>query len=92
MATRYKIVVLLSLVAFLVVGYFFNIWELSWLFFLAIPVYAISTEVNNKEKIVALSPFIALVLFMTVGYFFDLWHLSWIAFLIIPMTAIVKNT
>lgn len=92
MATRYKIVVIISLVLFLAVGFLFNIWELSWLFFLAIPVYAISTEVENKQKIVALSPFVAVVIFMLVGYFFNLWHLSWMAFLIIPMTAIVKNT
>jgi len=88
----YRIVIASSLLAFLAVGFFFHAWVISWLFFLAIPVYAITTEVGNKEKLVALSPFIALVIFMLVGYFFNLWHLSWIAFLIIPMTAIIKNT
>jgi hypothetical protein len=88
---RYLTVIVFSIIAFLATGYFLNVWAVSWLFFLAIPVYAIISEVGEKEKLVALSPFIALSLFMLIGYFFNLWHLSWMAFLIIPMTAIVKN-
>lgn len=80
-----------SLLAFLLFGLLVGDWAVAWLFFLAIPVYAISTETNNKEKAVALSPFVALVIFMLVGYYFNLWHLSWIIFTIIPMTAIIKN-
>ncbi len=89
--TNYKKVIALSLVAFLLFGYFLSAWEVAWLFFLAIPVYAIWTEVDGKAKAVSLSPFIAVAIFMLVGHYFDLWHLSWIIFVIIPMTAIVKN-
>lgn len=91
MPNDYRLVVLLSIAAFLLVGYFLSAWVVSWLFLLAIPVYAIVTEVGNKEKAVALSPFVALIIFMLVGYYGDLWHLSWIIFIIIPMTAIIKN-
>lgn len=88
---RYKLVLVFSLLSFLAVGFFFSAWTISWLFFLAIPVYAISTEAGEEEKIVALSPFFALTLFMLLGYFFGIWHLAWMAFLLIPITAILKN-
>ncbi len=89
--TDYKKVIVASLIAFLLVGYLLSAWAVAWLFFLAIPVYAIWTEVDGKAKAVSLSPFVAVAIFMLVGYYGDLWHLSWIIFIIIPMTAIVKN-
>lgn len=87
----YRVVIAGSLIAFLITGYFFNLWIISWLFFLAIPVYAILTEAKNKARIVAITPFIALVIFVLSGYIFDIWHLSWIIFIIIPITAILIN-
>lgn len=91
MTIQYKRITIISFVLFLAFGYFFNLWVVSWLFFLLIPVYAILTEVRGKERAVSISPFVALVIFFILGYFFDLWHLSWIIFIIIPMTAIAKN-
>lgn len=91
MSRPYMIVVVISIISFLAFGILVGDWAIAWLFFLLIPVYAISTETSNKEKAIALSPFVAVVLFMVVGYYFELWHLSWIIFIIIPMTAIVKN-
>lgn len=88
---RYKMIIGNSTALFLLAGFFFDAWEVSWLFFLAIPVYAIITEAGEKNRTVALSPFVALVIFMLVGYNFDLWQFAWMIFIIIPVTAIVKN-
>jgi uncharacterized membrane protein len=91
MPKRYRIVVAVSSVIFLLSGFLFDMWAVSWLFLLAIPVYAIMTEVPVKERAISISPFVALVIFMIVGYYFDLWQYAWMIFIIIPMTAIVKN-
>ena len=91
MSKPYVVLSIGSLAAFLLFGLLVGDWAIAWLFFLAIPVYAIATETGKKEKAIALSPFVSIVIFMLLGYYFDLWHLSWIVFTIIPMTAIVKN-
>lgn len=78
---------LILFASFGIIGY----WGISWLFLLLIPVIAILTEAPKKDRLVAITPFIALVIFFTLGYFFDLWHLSWMAFLMIPVIAIIKN-
>ena len=88
----YKVTIALSVTAFLLFGFLTKDWEVAWLFFLAIPVYAIITETSSKERTVALSPFVAVIIFMLSGFYFDVWHLSWIIFIIIPMTAIIKNS
>lgn len=87
---RYKVVSVVAAALFLGFG-LLGYWEVSWIAWLIIPVYAIITESKGKEKLVALSPFIALVIFFFVGYVFDAWSISWMAFLLIPIIAIIKN-
>ena len=91
MSKTYRMIVAGSAAIFLLTGYFLDMWAVSWLFFLAIPVYAIMTEVPTKQRAISLSPFVAVVIFMIVGYYFDLWQFAWMIFIIIPITAIVKN-
>ncbi|MBN2604270.1 MAG: DUF1700 domain-containing protein [Bacilli bacterium] len=86
----YRVVSVISILLFLLFG-FLGFWEISWYALLIIPMFAIIKEAPKKERIIALSPFIAVIIFFTIGYYFDAWHLSWMAFLIIPMTAIIKN-
>ena len=88
----YRLVIALSIAAFLLTGFFLDAWAVCWLFFLSIPVYSIIKETGPKERAVALTPFIAITIFMLVGYYADLWHLAWIVFIIIPMTAVIKHT
>ena len=52
----------------------------------------VSKERKKREKLTALSPFIALFLFFGLGFGFDLWQYSWMAFLLIPVIAIILNT
>jgi len=83
--------VLLTVAVYLIVSLAFGYWNLTWLIFLAIPVFAIVKEVRGSERVIALTPFLALVLFFMIGFLFDGWVYAWLAFLIIPVTAIVAN-
>ena len=88
---EYKILILITTIVFFLLGFLLNLWEVAWLIFLLIPVYAINKEVPEKDKLVSISPFIALTLFFLLGYFLNIWEYSWLAFFIIPIIAIVKN-
>jgi uncharacterized membrane protein len=53
----------------------------------------VSRNKNSKRnKITALSPFIALILFFILGFGLNGWVYSWSVFLLIPVIAIVSNT
>jgi uncharacterized membrane protein len=93
---EYRIIILIAGVIYIglgllspVVGY--NLWAWAWLIFFLIPVYAILTEADKNEQIVAIMPFISVVIFYTLGFFFGWWAYSWMAFLLIPVVAIIKE-
>lgn len=44
---------------------------------------------TGREKIIAISPFVATIIFVTLGLGFDLWHPGWMVFTLIPITAII---
>lgn len=87
----YKIAVLVSGIAYLIVSLLTQAWLITWLIFLIIPVYAINREVSGNERTIALTPFLSLTIFMLLGYFLGAWAWAWLAFLIIPITAIIKE-
>lgn len=87
----YKIIILITAVAYFVVSFLTKDWAFTWVIIFIIPVFAIIRETGSKEKLIALMPFIATTIFMVLGFYFDLWAWAWLAFLIIPVTAIVKN-
>ena len=87
----YRYVIIGSTLGYLLLGFVFGLWAEAWLIFMAIPVYAIVTEVPKKEQLVSLSPFIATAIFFILGFGFGWWAYCWMAFLIIPIIAIVKN-
>ncbi|MCD4826643.1 MAG: DUF1700 domain-containing protein [Acholeplasmataceae bacterium] len=45
-----------------------------------------------KNKLIALTPFIAVITFMIIGLTTEVYHPTWLIFLIIPMSAIILNT
>ena len=87
----YKITIIATLVAYFAVSFLTGWWAITWLIFFAIPVYAISREVEGNERFIAITPFVAVTLFMLLGFIFSAWAWAWIAFLIIPMSAILKS-
>lgn len=52
----------------------------------------VKREKQYRNKIVALTPFIAVILYMVIGLSTNTYHPTWLVFLIIPMSAIILNT
>ncbi|MFA7589470.1 MAG: DUF1700 domain-containing protein [Acholeplasmataceae bacterium] len=46
---------------------------------------------SNRNKIVAVSPFVAIILFFIIGLGFNLYDYAWMSFLLIPISAILIN-
>lgn len=42
-----------------------------------------------KEKVVAITPFIAVITFLLLGFLKDAWHPGWVVFLSIPLSAFI---
>ncbi len=82
---------ILGAALFVLFGYLFDAWVVSWLFFLLLPVTSILQKKTKRHLFTALSPFVSLTVFMLVGYFTGYWHPGWLAFLLVPITAIVEN-
>jgi uncharacterized membrane protein len=85
------LIVFPSIVLFLGVGYFFDVWAISWLFLLLIPVAMIIKYNEDRHILTPLSPFVSLAIFILLGYYYDLWQFSWIAFILIPVVAIIED-
>lgn len=84
----------LSVIAFFVLGFYFDKWHPGWIVFLSIPMTAIIVEAFNKpfkQFLTALSPFIATVLYLGIGFIFHIWHPTWLIFLIIPVFGIINS-
>ncbi len=85
-------VVLAAAATYVILGFALGWWGYAWLVFLVIPMYPIIAKGGVKNRIVALSPFLATILFFLLGFLVPgAWAYAWIAFLLIPMTAILKN-
>ncbi|HAQ56874.1 MAG TPA: hypothetical protein DCR44_05700 [Acholeplasmatales bacterium] len=85
-------VVLATAATYVILGVAFDWWAYAWLVFLVIPMFPIIAKGGAKNRIVALSPFLATILFFLLGFLVPgAWAYAWIAFLLIPMTAILKN-
>jgi uncharacterized membrane protein len=87
------LIVLFAILSFLAVGYFFDLWAVSWLCLLLIPVLMIIKyrEKNDEHLLTSLSPFLSITIFILLGYFYQLWHIAWLAFLLIPIMAIIED-
>lgn len=87
----YRITIVLSVVSYILLGYYFNLWGFAWLVFFSIPMYAIILEVDGDDKLISLMPFISVILFFSLGWFLHLWAVAWLVFLLIPVVAIMKE-
>ena len=84
----------ISLVLFFVLGMYFDLWHLSWMAFLLIPVVAIIVETFNKKNaqwFTSISPFIATAIFFILGFYQGLWHPGWLIFFLIPVSGIIGS-
>jgi len=88
---KMNIIVVLTIIAFILVGVLTSVWSLAWLILFVIPVYSIIRYSPKDTHLIAISPFVSVTIFMILGVLFGLWAYSWMAFLLIPMIAIIKE-
>lgn len=83
----------LAVLAYLLMGFVWDLWHPGWLVFLTIPVYYYTVtliESINKDDGKGFWRLIPYPLFCTVAYicmgaFWGLWHPGWLIFLTIPI-------
>lgn len=82
-------------ILFFVLGFAYNLWHLSWMAFLLIPVTAIVVEGLNKRWkrhfLTPLMPFVSVLVYMALGFGLGMWHPGWLVFLSIPVVAILES-
>ncbi len=80
---------LIAVLTFFLLGFVFDAWHPGWLVFFIIPVSAIIFTPYRKDKMTALSPFLAVTLFILIGTFIpNGFRYAWTIFFIIPLIAI----
>jgi len=82
--------------AYLIIGFFFNIWHPTWLLFLTIPVYYMLVAMYRANSFrqkanVFPYPIICVLFYLTLGFDYNLWHPMWIIFLTIPIYYTIVN-
>lgn len=85
---------LLSLVAFLVLGFCFKLWHPGWVVFLSIPLSEIFIDIFNKRGKALWSSIALLVssiVYVFLGFAFHAWHPGWLVFFLVPIVAILAE-
>lgn len=75
----------LVVIAYLLIGFTWDLWHPAWLLFMTIPMYytAIEGDHFNLNKIPY--PLLVPVMYLIIGFAWDLWHPGWMLFLTIPL-------
>lgn len=77
---------IIAIVAYIIIGAFFELWHPGWLIFLLVPV--ISTligAVRRHNPNIFAYPVLAVTVFLYVGLVHRIWHPTWVVFLTIPI-------
>lgn len=84
--------VMLSVIAYLVMGFVWDLWHPAWIVFFAIPVLpTIPAAIKEKNPNVFCYPVLVTAVYLLVGFLFGLWHPLWVLFLTIPVYAIIAE-
>ncbi len=88
-----SLVSLLSVAAFLFIGFTMHIWHPTWLIFLSIPIVSAIVDVATKRDVAGavsgIVSIICVVVYLYLGFFHALWHPGWLIFFIIPITHVL---
>ena len=77
---------IITLVAFLALGLFFNAWYWAWTLFLTIPVYySLVTAICRKKFSNFAYPVFVAFLYCLFGMLLNLWHPGWLIFITVPI-------
>src|SRR5690554_3048181 len=73
---------MISLLLFLVFGFFFNAWHPGWTVFFLVPLMPFFV---GLKKIRITFSLVVLVIYIILGVTLKIWHPGWIIFLLIPI-------
>lgn len=92
------VLVLLVLIAFVVMGFVWNLWHPGWIVFLFIPILELVIKwiIDGERTVRAFFkafPFAVLVVaaYLLMGFVWNLWHPGWTIFLAIPLYYVIVN-
>lgn len=84
------VTVMLSCIAFFVLGGVWNLWHPAWIVFLAIPVMpTIAGAIEKRDPHVFCYPVFVTAVYLLLGCQWGLWHPWWVIFLTIPVYYII---
>lgn len=77
---------LLAVIAYAIMGAFFNLWHPGWIVFLGIPVFeSLIDAIYYKDAHRFAFPVFVAAAYLFVGCVYSLWHPWWVLFLFIPV-------
>ena len=76
---------MISLIAFLLLGFCADAWHPGWIVFFAIPIVPMLLRIDSFN---GLYPLLTVIAYLVMGFVWDLWHPGWIIFLTIPVVQI----
>lgn len=82
----------LIILAYIVIGVFWNLWHLGWAIFLAIPIWnSLLAALRHGNWNYFAYPVLTAAVYITLGMWKNLWHPGWIIFLTIPVYYSIIN-
>ncbi len=78
----------LALLAFLCLGFIWDLWHPGWLVFLTIPIYYYIVNLIESDSVglwqLVPYPLFCTIIYLCIGFIWGLWHPGWLIFLTIP--------
>ena len=75
---------ILVTLAYLVMGFFFQLWHPGWIIFLTIPLFYLKKDERTLVRLLG-NPVMVTIIYLLLGTVCGLWHPGWLVFLLIPL-------
>ena len=86
------ITVLLSVIAYFVMGGVWGLWHPAWIVFLSIPVIpTFAAAINERDAHIFCYPVLVTGVYLLLGCVWSLWHPWWVIFLTIPVYYLIVD-
>lgn len=81
-----------AIIAYIVLGCFWNLWHPAWIIFLGIPLICSIPDVIYKRRLAKFPyPVLVVIVYLLLGFLLNGWHPYWFLFLTIPVYYIIVN-
>ena len=86
----------LVVIAYLIIGFVWNVWHPTWLLFMTIPVFYTIITMNKAKSFRSKAnifpyPILCTIFYLAIGFDHNLWHPGWLLFFTIPVYYMVVN-